>query len=73
MQYIHLACVVLFIFSQQAEGGRDAICKTFSFGNFNEAFAFMTRSALVAEKVRYMSAGLIFTEITRNGNIKAQP
>lgn len=36
---------------RQAEGGRDAICKTFTFANFNEAFAFMTRAALVAEKV----------------------
>lgn len=35
----------------QAAGGRDAICKTFTFGDFNEAFAFMTRAALVAEKV----------------------
>lgn len=35
----------------QVQGGRDAICKTFTFGNFNEAFAFMTRAALVAEKV----------------------
>lgn len=32
-------------------GGRDAISKTFSFADFNEAFAFMTRAALVAEKV----------------------
>jgi 4a-hydroxytetrahydrobiopterin dehydratase len=30
--------------------GRDAIARTFVFGNFNEAFGFMTRSALVAEK-----------------------
>ncbi|CAM9880570.1 unnamed protein product, partial [Hapterophycus canaliculatus] len=32
--------------------GRDAISKTFSFADFNEAFAFMTRAALVAEKVK---------------------
>ena len=32
------------------EGGRDAITKTFKFGNFNEAFGFMTRVALFAEK-----------------------
>ena len=30
--------------------GRDAIGKTFTFTNFNEAFGFMTRAALVAEK-----------------------
>jgi 4a-hydroxytetrahydrobiopterin dehydratase len=30
--------------------GRDAIAKTFVFKNFNEAFGFMTRAALVAEK-----------------------
>jgi 4a-hydroxytetrahydrobiopterin dehydratase len=31
--------------------GRDAIGKTFIFKDFNEAFGFMTRSALVAEKM----------------------
>lgn len=30
--------------------GRDAIAKTFTFGDFSEAFGFMTRVALVAEK-----------------------
>lgn len=30
--------------------GRDAIARTFTFKNFNEAFGFMTRAALVAEK-----------------------
>jgi 4a-hydroxytetrahydrobiopterin dehydratase len=30
--------------------GRDAIAKTFSFKDFNEAFGFMARVALVAEK-----------------------
>lgn len=30
--------------------GRDAIAKTFTFGNFVEAFGFMTRAALWAEK-----------------------
>jgi 4a-hydroxytetrahydrobiopterin dehydratase len=30
--------------------GREAIAKTFSFRDFNEAFGFMTRVALVAEK-----------------------
>ena len=31
--------------------GRDAISKTFTLKNFNEAFGFMTRAALVAEKM----------------------
>ncbi|KMK65335.1 4a-hydroxytetrahydrobiopterin dehydratase [Puniceibacterium sp. IMCC21224] len=30
--------------------GRDAICKTFVFGNFIEAFSWMTRAAFWAEK-----------------------
>jgi 4a-hydroxytetrahydrobiopterin dehydratase len=30
--------------------GRDAICRKFEFKNFNEAFAFMTRVAMFAEK-----------------------
>lgn len=33
--------------------GRDAIAKTFTFRDFNEAFAFMTRVALVAEKMNH--------------------
>ena len=31
--------------------GRDAISKTFEFKDFNEAFGFMARAALVAEKM----------------------
>lgn len=31
--------------------GRDAITRKFEFANFNEAFGFMTRAALVAEKM----------------------
>jgi 4a-hydroxytetrahydrobiopterin dehydratase len=31
--------------------GRDAIGKTFTFKDFNQAFGFMTRVALVAEKM----------------------
>ena len=31
--------------------GRDAICKSFVFRNFNEAFGFMTQAALIAEKM----------------------
>jgi 4a-hydroxytetrahydrobiopterin dehydratase len=34
-----------------AAEGRDAIVKTFRFGDFNRAFAFMTRAALLAEKL----------------------
>ena len=30
---------------------RDAISKTFTFKNFNQAFGFMTRSALLAERM----------------------
>ena len=30
--------------------GRDAIRKVFAFGDFNEAFGFMSRVALIAEK-----------------------
>ena len=33
--------------------GRDAIAKTFVFANFIEAFGFMTRCALVAEKLNH--------------------
>ncbi len=35
---------------EMVEGGRDAICKTFTFPNFVEAFAFMTKAAIWAEK-----------------------
>jgi 4a-hydroxytetrahydrobiopterin dehydratase len=34
-----------------AVAGRDAICKTFKFKDFNAAFGFMTRVALAAEKL----------------------
>lgn len=34
----------------EADGG-DAITRTFTFADFNEAFGFMTRAALVAEKM----------------------
>ena len=33
--------------------GRDAITRTFVFADFNEAFGFMTRTALVAEKMNH--------------------
>ena len=34
-----------------APGGRDAICRTFRFADFNAAFGFMARVALMAEKL----------------------
>lgn len=34
-----------------AVDGRDAIAKTFRFEDFNQAFGFMTRAALAAEKL----------------------
>lgn len=33
--------------------GREAITKTFTFGDFSEAFGFMTRAALVAERLNH--------------------
>ena len=33
--------------------GRDAIARTFTFKDFNAAFGFMTRAALVAEKMNH--------------------
>lgn len=33
--------------------GRDAITKKFVFADFNQAFGFMTRAALVAEKLNH--------------------
>jgi 4a-hydroxytetrahydrobiopterin dehydratase len=33
------------------EGGRDAIARSYRFSDFNAAFAFMARSALMAEKL----------------------
>ena len=35
----------------QAVAGRDAIARKFKFKDFNAAFAFMTRAALLAEKM----------------------
>jgi 4a-hydroxytetrahydrobiopterin dehydratase len=35
----------------RAVEGRDAIAKSFAFKDFNQAFAFMTRVALIAEKM----------------------
>ncbi len=36
---------------RRAEGGRDAIFRSFQFADFNTAFGFMTRVALLAEKM----------------------
>ena len=33
--------------------GRDTIMKSFTFGSFNETWAFMTRSALKAEQMNH--------------------
>lgn len=35
----------------RVEGGRDAICRTYRFDDFNAAFGFMTRVALMADKL----------------------
>ncbi|MFP3383276.1 MULTISPECIES: 4a-hydroxytetrahydrobiopterin dehydratase [Tritonibacter] len=40
----------LFDTGWEMEDGRDAIRKTFKFSNFVEAFAFMTKAAIWAEK-----------------------
>ena len=37
--------------------GRDAIAKKFTFKDFNQAFGFMTRAALVAEKMDHHQIG----------------
>ena len=37
----------------QAVDGRDAISKSFKFKDFNAAFGFMTRAALVAEQMNH--------------------
>lgn len=43
-----------FVVHLQGTNGRDAICKSYVFENFNEAFGFMTRVALEAEKARFV-------------------
>ncbi len=37
----------------QEMDGRNAIAKTFTFKNFNQAFGFMSRAALLAEKMNH--------------------
>lgn len=48
---IGAAAAVVRLDGWAAAEGRDAIVKTFRFGDFNRAFAFMTRAALLAEKL----------------------
>lgn len=36
---------------RRVEGERDAICRTYRFSDFTAAFGFMTRTALMAEKL----------------------
>lgn len=45
------ASALLLLEGWTAAKGRDALCKTFIFKNFNEAFGFMTCVALQAEKL----------------------
>ena len=37
----------------QEVGGREAITKSFTFNDFNEAFGWMTRMALIAEQMNH--------------------
>ena len=46
----HTVLDPLFATGWEMVEGRDAICKTFVFGNFVEAFGWMTQVALWAEK-----------------------
>ncbi|MBT0957339.1 4a-hydroxytetrahydrobiopterin dehydratase [Alphaproteobacteria bacterium KMM 3653] len=45
------ALAPLFAAGWTRQEGRDAITKTFKFKNFNAAFGWMTRAALIAEKL----------------------
>lgn len=48
---IGAAAAVAQLSGWSAQDGRDAIVKTFTFGDFNAAFGFMTRAALLADKM----------------------
>ncbi len=48
---IGAAAAVAQLDGWNATGDRDAITKTFRLGDFNRAFGFMTRVALLAEKL----------------------
>ncbi len=43
----------LFVAGWEQVEGRDAITKTFRFKTFNAAFGWMTRAALIAEKMNH--------------------
>jgi 4a-hydroxytetrahydrobiopterin dehydratase len=46
-----LAAALATLPAWKAAVGRSAIVRTYTFADFNEAFGFMTRAALVAEKM----------------------
>ena len=46
---VTLSCILNFL--QGDSKNKDAIKKTFTFADFNQAWSFMSRSALLAEKV----------------------
>lgn len=48
---IGAAAAVAQLSGWSAQDGRDAIVKTFKFDDFNAAFGFMTRVALLADKM----------------------
>lgn len=48
---IGAAAAVAQLSGWSVEEGRDAIVKTFTFADFNAAFGFMTRVALLADKM----------------------
>ncbi len=51
LKLIGAPSALLLLEGWAATEGRDAIHKTFIFKNFNEAFGFMTQSAMQAEKL----------------------
>ncbi len=51
LKLIGAPSALLLLEGWTATEGRDAIHKTFIFKNFNEAFGFMTQSAMQAEKL----------------------
>lgn len=55
MEYKHVGALsaLLLLDGWERVDGRDAIKKTYRFKNFNEAFGFMTCTALQAEKMNH--------------------
>ena len=51
LKLIGAPSALLLLEGWSAVESRDAICKTFVFRNFNEAFGFMARVAMQAEKL----------------------